>query len=82
MKKYPCGLYIFKDFDEKQKKANGIRAKHRLDCVYHFHKCDTPDYAKKSKHPLCVYENKKRQLFLYQQPTKKVLNKRTNPINH
>ena len=78
MRKIPCGLYVFKGFDEKQKKANGIRANHRLDCVYYLHKCDTPAFTKKGEHPLYPYENRKRQLFLYQQPLQKVLNKRTN----
>jgi len=76
MKKFPCALYIFQDFDEKTKKANGIRANHRLDCVFNLHECDTPDFTKKQNHPLFIYENSKRQLFLYQTPTKKVLNKR------
>ena len=77
-RKIPCGLYVFKDFDKKQKKANGIRANHRLDCIYHLHKCDTPKFLKKGEHPLYPFENRKRQLFLYQQPTLKVLNKRSN----
>lgn len=76
MKKEPNALYLFKDFNVEKKKANSIRAKHRLDCEYYLHKSDTSSISKKSVHPLYIYENNKRQIFLYQNPTTKVLNKR------
>ena len=74
--KKPCSVYIFKDFDSEKKKANSIRATHRLDCEFYHNNCTTTSLTKKGEHPLYIYENKKGMLFLYQNPTNKVLNKR------